>query len=188
MTKKHSTFRIILIAILIIAAAIGGFIGYRYMQKKNASGEADKVLATLKHIVPTLGKDTEVSMGDGQDPLPVFVVNNIDIVGCLEIPSIDLMAPVTAKGTRKAGFVTVLSKSPVKGNFSLTGSKKDVFSRLASVKPESKVVFTDIDGVRYTYSVTTQFHLKKWDKADNDLILSYKVDDDTRFVVGCRRQ
>ena len=188
MAEKNNTFKIVVLVILIIAAAAGGFMGYRYMQKNNASGEADSVLATLKRIIPTLGEETEVSMGNGRDPLPVLAVNDLDIVGCLEIPSIDLMAPVTAKGDRKAGFVTVLSRSPVKGRFGLTGSKKDVFSSLASVKPGDKVVFTDMDGVRYTYSVTTQFHLKKWDKADNDLMLSYKVDDDTRFVVGCKRQ
>jgi sortase (surface protein transpeptidase) len=187
MAEKNNTFKIVVLVILIIAAAAGGFMGYRYMHKKNASGEADNVLATLKQVIPMLGKETDVSMGDGRDPLPIFEVNGIDIVGCLEIPSIDLMVPVTSKGDSKAGFAAVLSRSPVKGRFGLTGSKKDVFSRLASVKPGDNVAFTDMDGVRYTYSVTTQFHLKKWDKADNDLMLSYKVDDDTRFVVGCKR-
>ena len=188
MKGNAGTKRILKISILLLIIAAIGYGGYTYYQIQQSGKHASEVLNTMKNIIPNLGVDTGMSKGLGRDPLPVISIDQIDIAGCIEVPSIDLMAPVTAKGTRKAGFVTVLSKSPVKGNFSLTGSKKDVFSRLASVKPESKVVFTDIDGVRYTYSVTTQFHLKKWDKADNDLILSYKVDDDTRFVVGCRRQ
>ena len=51
-----------------------------------------------------------------------------------------------------------------------------------------KVAFTDIDGVRYNYIVTTQFHLKDWDEADQDLMLCYKTDDNTQFVLGCKRE
>ena len=54
------------------------------------------------------------------------------------------------------------------------------------LKPGDKVAFTDIDGVRYEYEVTTQYHLKKWDQGENELQLCYETtDDDTYFVVGC---
>ena len=37
----------------------------------------------------------------------------------------------------------------------------------------------------YPMEALTQFHLKEWDEADNDLMLCYKTDDNTEFVLGC---
>ena len=188
MSKHRSgTFKIVIIVIVIAAAIAAAVTGYMLMHRKQASGDAEKVLETMRSLIPGLGVDTEEGSGDGRDPLSVMTVDSIDIVGCLEIPSIDLMAPVTAKTVNKPGFARFLSGSAVKGRLRLSGSRNDVFSNLAKVRPGSKVIFTDVDGVRYIYSVLTQFHLKKWDKAEYDLMLTYKVDDDTRFVVGCTR-
>ena len=33
-----------------------------------------------------------------------------------------------------------------------------------------------------------QFHLKDWDEADQDLMLCYPTDDNTQFVLGCKRE
>jgi LPXTG-site transpeptidase (sortase) family protein len=111
----------------------------------------------------------------------------VDIVGCLEIPSIDLRAPVTVKGAQQEGFATWLGGSPVKGRFSIIGGRDDVFRKLAKAKPGDRVMFTDIDGVRYVYEVTTQYHLKEWDKGDNDLMICFDSDSQTRFVLGCTK-
>lgn len=185
--RKGGTFRIVVIIILIVAAIAAAICGYGLMQRKQTSEEADKVLTTMKVLIPGLGVDTDEASSNGRDPLSVMTVEGVDIVGCLEIPAIDVMVPVTAKGTSRKGFVSYLSGSPVKGKFRLSGSRTGIFSDLAKVKPDDRVIFTDADGVRYRYSVLTQFHLKKWDKADYDIMLTYKVDDDTRFVVGCNR-
>ena len=60
-----------------------------------------------------------------------------------------------------------------------------MFRRIAGLSPGDRVTFTDVDGVRYGYEVMTQYHLKKWDEGDNDLLVCYESDDDTYFVVGC---
>ena len=180
---KNKIITILVIAAVCAAAAAGAL----YMQRKNASSEADSVLTTMKQLIPGLGVETGIQAGDGKDPLPVITLNDIDIVGCLEIPSIDLMAPVKAKGENKGGFITYKSGSAVKGKLFLYGSRNDVFAGLAKVKPGDRAAFTDVDGVRYLYSVLTQFHLKKWDEADYDLMLYYNTDSKTRFVVGLNR-
>ena len=186
MLSRNNGKKRILIAVLALAmAATLAYAGYRYLNVKQAEGDADAVLKQLMFINPSLGKDTEGSTGNGRDPLPVISVDEINIVGCLEIPSINVMVPVTAKGTRKKGFAAYTGGSPVKGKFIIRGSRSDIFRKLPRLKPGDKAIFTDIDGVRYKYSVLTQFHLKKWDRAENDLMLRYKVDDDTWFVVGC---
>ena len=77
------------------------------------------------------------------------------------------------------------SGSPAKGKFRIKGGRDDVFRKIEKAAPGDSVAFTDIDGVRYSYRVSTQFHLKDWDKADYDLMLCYESDEDTDFVLGC---
>ncbi len=171
------------IVLLIIAAL--GYSGYTYFHIQQSGKHAAEVLSKMENIIPNLGVDTGMSKGLGRDPLPVISIDQIDIAGCIEVPSINLMAPVTAEGYEEEGFATIAGGSPVKGNFKLTGGRDDVFRKLSKAKPGDTVAFTDVDGIRYNYRVLTQFHLKEWDEADNDLMLCYKTDDNTEFVLGC---
>jgi len=175
--------RMILVLLVVAAAAYGG---YRFLQIQKADRNADAVLETMKDLIPGLGVDTGVSTGRGRDPLATMSIKNVDIVGCLEIPSLDLMVPVTVKDGGGDGFASVVSGSPVKGQFMLEGDHDTTFVKLSKAQPGAKVSFTDIDGVRYNYTVTTQYHLKNWDEGENDLMVSFRTDDQTRFVLGCR--
>ena len=112
------------LALLIIAALAFG--GYTWLQIQQS-------------IVPNLGVDTGISTGQGRDPLAALSIDEIDIVGCIEAPSIDLMAPVTASGYEEEGFATIVSGSPVKGNLTIKGGRKDVFRKIAKAKPGDKV-------------------------------------------------
>lgn len=161
------------------------YAGYRFLAIRQADRDADAVLETMHDLIPGLGVDTGVSSGAGRDPLLTLSINNIDIVGCLEIPSLDLMVPVTVKDQGGDGFASVVSGSPVKGKFMLEGDRETTFIKLSKAQPGAKVTFTDVDGVRYNYTVTTQYHLKDWDEADNDLMVTFRTDDQTRFVLGC---
>lgn len=171
-------------ALLIIAAA--AYFGYSYYQISTGTRHADRIIDTLKGIIPNLGVDTGVSTGQGRDPLPQLEIDGLGIVGVIEVPSIDIMAPVLAKGQDEKGFAVISGGSPVKGSFMLTGGRNDIFRSLADAQPGDKVSFTDIDGVRYNYRVLTQFHLKSWDEADQDLMLCYQTDEQTQFVLGCK--
>ena len=187
MKGNAGTKRILKISILLLIIAAIGYGGYTYYQIQQSGKHASEVLNTMKNIIPNLGVDTGVSKGLGRDPLPVISIDQIDIAGCIEVPSIDLMAPVTAEGYEEEGFATIDSGSPVKGNFKLTGGRDDVFRKLSKAKPGDLVAFTDVDGVRYNYRVLTQFHLKEWDEADQDLMLCYRTDEQTQFVLGCKQ-
>ena len=177
--------RILKISIILLIAAAVGYGGYTYLHIQQSVRHASEVLSKMEMLIPNLGVDTGISKGLGRDPLPVISIDQIDIAGCIEVPSIDLMAPVTAEGYEEEGFATIVSGSPVKGNFKLTGGRDDVFRKLSKAKPGDLVAFTDVDGVRYSYRVLTQFHLKEWDEADNDLMLCYRTDENTEFVLGC---
>lgn len=182
--RKSSPIKLVLILLIIAMVA---FAGYRFLAIRQADRDADKVLETMYKLIPGLGVDTGVSTGNGRDPLMTLSISNVDIVGCLEIPSLDLMVPVTVKDGGGDGFASAVSGSPVKGEFMLEGDRDTTFSNLYKAQPGAKVTFTDIDGVRYNYTVTTQFHLKNWDVAEHDLMVTYRTDDQTRFVLGCAR-
>lgn len=175
------------IAALLIVAAIA-FIGYSYYEISTGTRHADRIVETLKGIIPNLGVDTGTSTGMGRDPLPLLEIDGLDIVGVIEVPSIDIMAPVLAKGQEEKGFAVLSDGSPVKGSFMLIGGRNDIFRSLKDAQPGDKVSFTDIDGVRYNYRVLTQFHLKSWDEADQDLMLCYQTDEQTQFVLGCKQE
>ena len=183
----HRKRRWIFIVITLIVVAGLAFAGARYYQITQSASSADRVLNTMKKVVPGLGVDTGESAGIGRDPLVAMEIDDTDIVGCLEVPSLDMMVPVTDKKKEKTGFVTWLDGSPVQGQFRLIGDRLDVFQKLTKTRPGDRVAFTDMDGVRYEYEVTTQLHLKNWDEGKYDLMLCYDVDDQTRFVVGCTK-
>lgn len=190
MKKRLTTRKVILIVVLILVAAVLACGGYYFSHLKASNGEAQEVLSALENLIPGYtsnegNEDPEEGFTPGRDPLYSFEVGDRTVVGCLDIPALDLRAPVLDKKQKEAFFVTWISGSPVKGTFRLQGGYEDVFFKLAKLKPGDRVIFTDMDGVRYVYEVTTQYHLKDWAKANNDLLLCYPADDQTDFVVGC---
>jgi sortase (surface protein transpeptidase) len=182
---KKRKIPVILMVFILIFAAAGIYGGYTLVNRWQGASEAEQVLEKMYKLVPGLGQDTGKSTGHGRDPLVKLSIDGIDVVGCLEIPSIDLIVPVLPEGAERQGFAAVLDGSPVAGKFRIIAAREDVFRKLAVAGPGDKVIFTDVEGVRYEYRVTTQFHLKDWDEADHDLMLCYDTDDKTMFVVGC---
>jgi len=183
---KKGSSKIIRLVIAAVVICVAGYIGYTIYSGTRGDREAKNVIKSLERIIPGLGQESDMATGLGRDPLASVSIDDIDIVGVLEIPSLDIMAPVTSKAQDEVEYFTKwLDGSPVKGNFKVLGGRNDVFRKLAKLKPGDRVAFTDVDGVRYMYEVMTQYHLKKWDKGDNELLLCYESDNDTYFVVGC---
>lgn len=188
MRETNQKSRFIKIAVLLLIVAVVGGVCMQPLHRAQAAKRADRVIEQMREIVPGLGTEPGIpAAGDaGTEPLPQITVDGMDIVGYLEIPALEIAAPVTAGGA-EAGFAALDGGAPLSGQFRITGSRRDVFHGLAAANPGAKVAFTDINGVRYIYEVTTQFHLKEWDEADNDLLLFYGTDPHTFFVVGCKR-
>lgn len=179
-----SIIRRIIIPILIIGVI--SYAVYSFYDGTRGERKAQSIVETLGQMIPGLGTDSDVATGLGRDPLASVSIEGVDIVGVLEIPSLDIMAPVTGQAQDdEENFAKWLDGSPVKGHFKIISGRDDLFRRLPSLKPGDRVAFTDIDGVRYRYEVMTQYHLKRWDEGDNELMLCYESDKDTYFVVGC---
>lgn len=186
MNRRRGKNKLIRLAIILLFFAIFGAAGWWLYSGHQGNAKADSVMRTLYEIVPGLGADSDINTGAGRDPLAAISIEGLDIVGVLEIPALNINAPVTSKDFSEEYFASWLNGSPVKGHFMVRGGKDDLFRRLAALKPGDRVTFTDIDGVRYKYEVTTQYHLKKWDEGENELQLCYETTDgDGYFVVGC---
>ncbi len=185
MNKKHGAGNLIKTVVIVLVVAALAFAGWQFYSDHRGSAKADAVMSVLSGIVPGLGDEGAASTGVGRDPLAAISVEGVDIVGVLEIPALNIQAPVTSKDYSEEFFASWLDGSPVQGHFKITGGRDDLFRRLAKLKPDDRVYFTDIDGVRYSYEVRTQYHLKKWDEGGNELMLCYETDSDTYFVVGC---
>ena len=185
MSKKHKGNNLMRLFALLLVIGLIAFAGWELNGERQGSAKASLVMETLERIVPGLGIDTGISTGNGRDPLVAFSIEGIDVVGVLEIPALNIMAPVAAKGYKEEYFASWLDGSPVQGHFMVIGDKNDLFRKIEKLRPGDRVIFTDIEGVRYSYEVTTQYHLKKWDVGDNDMLLCYESDSDTYFVVGC---
>ena len=166
-------------------AAAGVWACCHFCMDKKGGKEVDEVVASMDRLIPGLSGGNRQNTGNGRDPLAALSIDGLDVVGCLEVPTLDIKVPVLSKGVKKDGFVTWESGSPVSGAFRLTGDRNGVFRDIDDADPGAQVYFTDIDGVCYSYKVSTQYHLKDWSEADNDLLLCYRVDDDTVFVLGC---
>ena len=183
---KTGKSRIIKIAITMAIIGLIACVGYNFYANSRGDHKAQQTIETLKGIIPGLGVDTGVVTGLGRDPLASVSIDGVDIVGVLEVPSLDIMAPVMSSAQDdEEYFAKWTYGSPVKGHFRILGGRDDVFRDISDLKPGDRVTFTDVDGIRYGYEVMTQYHLKKWDEGDNELLLCYKSDDDTYFVVGC---
>ena len=196
--KSNGISGIIKILAVIILTASLAILGYRLHSSNTSDAKAERVMTQLENIVPGIGQDTGISTGLGREPLAAVSIEGTDIVGVLEVPSLDIFAPVKSSGTAftedndrasdydiEQWFATYIGGSPVRGHFMIAAGRLDLFSSLASLSPGDRVSFTDIDGTRYNYQVTTQYHLKKWDTGENELMLCYETDSDTYFVVGC---
>ena len=187
MRKPSGRKKIIISIFILIIVGAPAFAAYLLLPGKQSNSESEAAISAMEQVIPYFGAENTIS-GLGRDPLAVMSINGVDIVGGLEIPSINLRAPVAESGTEKEFFATRESGSPVKGNLVIIGGRHDVFSRITRGKPGEKVMFTDVDGIRYEYRITTQFHKKDWDEADYDLMLCYRTDKNTMFVLACTKE
>ena len=70
------------------------YAGYSYYAGHRGERKAQETIETLKTMIPGLGVDNDVVTGLGRDPLAYLSIDGVDIVGVIEIPSLDIMAPV----------------------------------------------------------------------------------------------
>ena len=146
MKRRLTAKKVIVWVFIILVAAVFGFGVYYFTHLKTSGSEAEEVLSSMENLIPGFGIEDDAddplagTFSGGTDPLMALSVNGKDIVGALEIPALDLRAPVMDKGKEEAYFITWVSGSPSKGKFRLKGGRDDVFRKLAKAKPVYEVL------------------------------------------------
>jgi len=106
MSAKKGKPSIIRIIIVIIIVGMFAFFAYNMYSLNRGDRWAKEVIATLENIIPGLGIESGVATGLGRDPLASVSIDDIDIVGVLEIPSLDVMAPVMSQSQDDVEYFT----------------------------------------------------------------------------------
>lgn len=188
MGKSSFKKRVFILAAIILVVAVAAFAIREVYHTGESAAKADKVMETMMELVPGLkdGGVTDRSGGSGE--VRAMSIDGFNVVGCLKVPSLDIMVPVITGGEEESGFAFYDSGSPLADDLKIRGNRNGAFSRISELAPGDKVSFIDIDGILYEYSVVTQYHLKAWDEGDNDMMLCYETDEKTEFVVGLNRE
>lgn len=163
MSKRRAGLAMMLVGILAAAAGLG-LGGYNLWDNYRAGIQADAVLQVLvRHQDETVDASpdtvTETSPAPSPDPdreLPVLEVDGHRYIGTVSIPAIDVALPVQEEWS-----LTLLKTSPCR----YTGSpyRDDLivcahnyathFGRLKNLLPGDEVLFTDVEGNEFRYTV-----------------------------------
>ena len=143
---------VVIIGIAIIA--IGAFGAYQ-LDKEDAASAVSS-LEIISEIEPVIGTK-KVEPGDrSTGDMPEIQMNGLYYIGILEIPSQGLRLPIGDRWTEEAG-----AKSPCRyygsihdDNLVVCGhNNRAHFSKIKNLKPGDEVLFTDVTGEQYNYTV-----------------------------------
>lgn len=150
--KDKSTRIFIIIGLLLISAALllTAFNVLRDMRASSASSDA------LQQMEFGAGSVEYLQVPEKE--LPSDVIGNIEYVGALEIPSLDLQLPVAAywdPGFAKSAPCRYTG-SPYTGDMIIAGHNyRQHFGKLRKLPMGSEIYFTDLDGNTFTYKAVS---------------------------------
>lgn len=162
--KKHGRFRglfWLIIGIVLIVAAFC-LAAYNLNVQNEAGIEAEKTLQTIRTEMPEMPTD---SKNDEMPPyyliepkkeLPKVTIDGRDYIGIISIPKLELELPVLNKWTYENLAVSpcCFSGSPYTDDFVICAHNYSTyFGYLPMLDPGDEVIFTDIDGNRFSYYV-----------------------------------
>ena len=159
-----------------------------------AAEESAKILNALE---AEMLSDSPGSIDEYEGVMPTRLVDGINIVGVVSVPSVGIEIPVAAQwsydnlkksacrysGTAKDGGLIVLAHS-----------YRQHFGSLGRVKKGDEVQFLDVNGTLYVYKVTDietlgKYELEKLTDTESDLTLfTCTYGGNKRIVVRCEKQ
>ena len=203
MRQRNGTIWIVLGLLLLVAAA--ALTGYNLQEANRAKASADALLEALKPALPEPPGDADPA-ADGPDKqpdfvrfpdmeMPVKIVNGMELVGVLSIPTLDLTLPVLSTWSYPdlQAAPCRYSGSAYQHNLVLAGHNYPAhFGLLSRLREGDAVRFTDMDGNVFSYQVTGQERLsptaveamtagEDWDLT----LFTCTLDGQTRVTVRC---
>lgn len=147
---KHPGRALIIAGCLLIAAALA-LLGANALSAWRAERASQAALSALSAEM-----EEGATVIDPTRNMPTVIIDGVEYIGTLELPSLELELPVQAEWSYAA-----LQKSPCRyagsayaGNMVLAAHNyPSHFGKLNSLKPGDQVVFTDVEGNRFQYRV-----------------------------------
>lgn len=193
MKKKIGVVFLVLGLVLIFSAA--ALLIYNDNESKKAEEQAQVIVQAIKAEAEK--SQLEATEADPFDTeMKVVEIQGYGYIGYVTIPDLNLELPVMDKwdyGRLKISPCRYYGSVKTDNLVIAAHNYKSHFKHLNKLKPGSLVMFTDMDGANYTYTVTTIEKLKptaveKVKDTGDDLILYTCVYSGTdRIVVRCSK-
>ena len=188
------------IGLLLLFAALGLVI-YNFIGDRNAGAEAESILVQVKSVIETGQEDYDTDLEETPDyvrnpemEMPRAVINGHECVGVLQMPTLGVELPIIAEFSYEellAGPCRFFG-SPYTNNFVLCAHNfASHFRRIRDLQDGDPIIFIDMDGNQFVYSVALQEVLSPADvdnMCDSEWDLSLftcTFDDQSRVTVRC---
>lgn len=189
--KRASVF-IIIGCILLVSSAV------LFIRNEVSSFRAgEEAMEILTELEEEMLSDTPGTIDEYEGVMPTRLVNDINIVGVVSVPSVGIEVPVAAEwsyknlkksacrysGTAKEGRLIILAHN-----------YRQHFGSLGKAEKGDEVQFLDVNGTLYVYKITDtetlgKYELDRLTDTDSDLTLFTCTYGGTkRVVVRCKKQ
>ena len=153
------------IGLLLLFAALGLVI-YNFIGDRNAGAEAESILGQVKSVIETGQEDYDTDLEETPDyvrnpemEMPRAVSNGHECVGVLQMPTLGVELPIIAEFSYEellAGPCRFFG-SPYTNNCVLCAHNfASHFRRIRDLQDGDPIIFIDMDGNQFVYSVALQ--------------------------------
>ena len=189
MSKKWTSALLILGILLVLASAL--FAGWSLFSQSRAEQNREIILTQLQSLMPTPRNGAP----DGRsDPaLPRLALEGADFVGIVELPLFQTVLPVGADWSEDtvSEYPCRYWGNPYEKSLILGGSDgAGQFDFMKSITEGDAVFFTDVTGLRFSYTVSRIFFtedvsFEALSSAEGDLILFARNTYSLDYTVVC---
>lgn len=158
---------------LLLLCAAGGLLYSNHAENLRAQDASAQVLESLAEIIqnnqrgepvlpdgPSEGDAPAASerptMPEAEDPCPTVNIDGVDYIGVISFPTLSIELPVMAQWS-PAGLQTAPGRytgTASGGDLVIAGHNYDShFGQIRDLRPDDPVLFTDVNGKVYSYSV-----------------------------------
>lgn len=205
MKKRLSKICMILGVLLLFAAA--GVAAYNIIDERNADAESAVVLTQVSEVIPEgVTREKNEAIEDPEErEIPIYVldpdremptvkIDGYEYIGVLEVPSIELELPIMSTWDDVRLKITPCryTGSAYQDNLVIAGHNyRSHFNPLKKFVGGETVIFTDVEGNRFTYEVGSVETMKGTEvermvSGDWDLTLfTCTYNGQSRFALRC---
>lgn len=163
MKNKRGYIFMFLGVLLVIGAAVLSF--YNYYDDRRAGEETSEVYDQLYDLIEENMQQADSSKGNAPvltEDMKTETVNGREYIGVISIPAMNVELPVQSSlNDEKLRYSPCRYKGSIpEGSFIIAAHNyKTHFGRLGTLSAGDEVIFTDVDGHSYHYTVMETYYL-----------------------------